>query len=101
MRERQRRVPLPTEKASLENGEAFFVLGASATGKFDAKARWRGGRKGMGDDGGACLSESGFSGLTRFSGFRFVHFALFAVNANYGKANWDEGLPIKDELVES
>ena len=39
-------------------------------GKFDAKARSRKGRGGM-DDEGAVLSESGFTGLAGFAGFRF------------------------------
>ena len=47
------------------------------------------------------MSESGFSGLAGFSGFRFAQPALFAVTGNPDKTNVDERSPLKDEPAES
>ena len=56
-------------------------------------------------DAGACasLSESGFSGLAGFSGFRFARIALFAISGDFAKMNMDERLanpenPDSDEM---
>ena len=46
-------------------------------------------------------SESGFSGLAGFSGFRFAQLAFFTITGNLAKTNANERLPIKDELAES
>ena len=43
-----------------------------------------------------CLSESGFTGLAGFSGFRFANPALFAATGNPAKWNMDERLPSKN-----
>ena len=44
----------------------------------------------------ASLSESGFTGLAVFSGFRFARLAIFAITENPAKTNADKRLPIKD-----
>ena len=55
-------------------------------------------RESRGDAAGgdyAALSESGFTGLAGFSGFRFVHLALFAIAVNPAKTNRDERTPLE------
>ena len=49
----------------------------------------------------AVLSESGFTGLAGFTGFRFARLALFAVTGDFAKTNSDERLPLENEPDES
>ena len=42
------------------------------------------------------FSESGFTGLAGFSGFRFAQIAIFAITENPAKTNTNKSLPIKD-----
>ena len=53
------------------------------------------------EGGCASLSESGFSGLAGFSGFRFAQTSIFAITGNRAKMNTDERLPIEYESAES
>ena len=53
------------------------------------------------EGGRASLSESGFTGLAGFSGFRFAQLAVFATTEDSDKTNTDERLPLEDELAES
>ena len=47
------------------------------------------------------LSESGFTGLAGFSGFRYARRPSFATTANPAKGNKGERLPLEDAPVES